>query len=70
MAIGRVGQIVVSGAVEVALRYECAGRAKVAAQTAIDEYLKTPEYQRLCEARIEAETEWREAGDAFYAARP
>lgn len=66
---GRVGNVVVSGAVEIAKRYEEAGRARVAADEAVTAYLSTPTYLRLQKALSDADSEWRKAGEDFHEAR-
>lgn len=67
--VGKVGNIVVSGVVDLAKRYEAAGRALVAARDAVDEYLNTPEYIRLQENVSNADAEWRKLGEDFNEAR-
>ena len=69
MGVGKVGNVVVSGVVEVAERYEAAGRARVAAEKAVNEYLDRPEYTNLRDTLNRADKAWRESGAELNDAR-
>jgi hypothetical protein len=69
MTIGKVGNIAVSGVVEIAQRYEAAGNRRIACQAAIDEYLDRPEYKKLCKALRDADAAWRAAGAEYETGR-